>query len=278
MSLEANQAEIAAAQRRARWWNTWFWLFVLLIPLGVVCPCLISAVAYRVAGDEWSAPIALSALLWPIVGVAGALLVRGVRKRSRRTLALARLADSFGLRFTYQPPAESYAFLRTVSGMAEPHTQSAENFCEGTSGQFALMALDYHYAYLWGSVTEYADQTLIVFPAGFEALPALAVFPISVMGRLENLLLGKGGAIPFPHEPQFNAQFAVAGEDAARVAACLSRPLIELLLADRLLSLIVEQGRLLVFRRLTIVPAEQYQAFLAQAYRVAELLGGRPQS
>jgi hypothetical protein len=62
------------------------------------------------------------------------------------------------------------------------------------------------------------------------------------------------------------------GADAAQITTCLSRPLVDLFLQDRLLSLTVEEGRLLVFRRLTLVKAEEYQSFLAQAYRVAGLL------
>src|SRR5688572_6735178 len=110
----SNEAEVAAAQRRHRRINGWFYFFVLLIPLGVILPCAISAAAYQIAGDEVSAPIALSALLWPIVGVAGALLLRGDRKRSRRDLAISRLAGTFGLRYTRRPAPETYAFLRSV--------------------------------------------------------------------------------------------------------------------------------------------------------------------
>jgi hypothetical protein len=51
----------------------------------------------------------------------------------------------------------------------------------------------------------------------------------------------------------------------------VSRPLRDLLLGDRLLTLIVEEGRLLFFRRLTYVRPEDDQGFLAQAYRVTEL-------
>jgi hypothetical protein len=64
----------------------------------------------------------------------------------------------------------------------------------------------------------------------------------------------------------------VVGDDEAAILRCLNRELIDLLLSDRLLTLIVEDGRLLVFRRLTYIRAEHFQAFLAQAHRVAELL------
>jgi hypothetical protein len=267
-----NAEALAAAESRYRKLNFWFWAFLALIPLGVVLPCLVSAVAYRIAGDEWSAPIALSALLWPIVGVAGALLLRGGRRRAHRELALVRLAEGFGLRYSRRPPPESYAFLRSVSLLENPHVQSAENLMEGQPGAWPLISLDYHYAFLWGSVTEYADQTIAVF-SGFDQLPPLAIVPIGILGRIENQFLGKGGAVAFPQHPEFNRSFAVVAADPPGVMRVLRPELIELLLSDRLLTVIVDQGRLLVFRRLTIVRADEYQAFLTQAYRVAQLLG-----
>jgi hypothetical protein len=274
--VATNEESIAEAERNYRRLNAWFILFLLLIPLGVILPCVISAIAYRIAGDEVSAPIALSALLWPIVGIAGSLLLRGGRKRARRSRDLARLADSFLLSFTRRPPSESYAFLKLTSIFADSHVQSGENQMEGVSGRRPMIALDYHYSFHWGSVTEYADQTIAVFLSGFDHLPAFAVFPIGTMGRIENFFLGKvSGAIPFPQHPQFNSQFAVVGEDPQAITGCLSPRVVDMLLSDRLLSLVVEGGRLLVFRRLTIVKAEDYQAFLAQSFRVAELLAER---
>lgn len=265
-----NTDSIAEAQRGYRRLNSWFLFFVALIPLGVVLPCLLSIAAYRIWGSDVSAPIALSALLWPVAGVAGALLLRGARARARRSLALAKLADSFNLRFTRRPALEKYDFLKQFSFIAGSHAQSAANLLEGQAGRWPLLALDYEYSFHWGSVTEIGAQTMAVLLSGFERLPPLAVVPIGTMGKIENFFLGKRNAIPFPHQPQFNRQFAVVGDASA--AACIRRPLIDLLLADRLLTLLVENGRLLVFRRLTYIKAEDYQAFLAQAHRVAELL------
>jgi hypothetical protein len=270
--VNVNEQALAEAGRHYRKLNVAFWVCMALIPLGVVLPCLVSFIAYEIAGDEWSAPIALSALLWPIVGVAGTLLLRGGRKRARRSLELARLANAFGLRYQRTAPPESYAFLRSISLMENPHIARGENLMEGMPGAWPLMSLDYHYSFHWGSVTEYADQTIVAFVSGFEHLPPFAVVPISIMGRIENLFLGKSGAIGFPHAPQFNSQFAVVGGDAARIAQLVTPQLIEMLLRDKLLTIVAEQGRLLVFRRLTIVRAEDYQGFLAQAYSIAELL------
>jgi hypothetical protein len=260
------------AQRRYRRISGWFWFFVACIPLGVVLPCIASIVAYQIWGDTVSAPVGLSALLWPIVGVAGALLLRGGKARARRSLELARLASSCGLEFTVQPAPEKYGFLRDVSFMANPHYQQARNLLEGTPGGRRMLALDYEYTYSWGSVSEVGAQTLVVFPSGFERLPHFGVVPTGVMGRLENFLLGDRGRITLPHASNFAQYFAVVGDDPAAIAACFSPQLVNLFMNDRLLTLLVEDGRLLLFRRLTYVPARDYQAFLAEAVQVANLL------
>ncbi len=264
----------ALAQARGRYgrFNALFWFFVLCIPLGVILPCVASLVAFKIWGDTVSAPVGLSALLWPLVGIAGALLLRGGRKRARRSLELAGLADSLGLRFSLRADVEKYDLLKSISFMANPHAQKGLNLMEGSAGGRPMFAMDYEYAYLWGSVTEIGAQTLVVFPSGFERLPHFGIIPISTMGKIENFLLGRRGTIPFAHHPQFQSQFAVVGDDAPAITACIGPALIELLLGDRLLTLVVEGGRLLVFRRLTYVQPCDYQTFLAQAHRAAELL------
>jgi hypothetical protein len=99
------------------------------------------------------------------------------------------------------------------------------------------------------------------------------------MGKIENLFLGKRDQIVCGSDPQFHRKFSVVGTDAASVQRCLGQQLINLFLADPVLTVVVEQGKLVIFRRLTYVPADGYQAFLAESHRVAELLGtGRPTS
>jgi hypothetical protein len=269
-----NAESLALAQRRFGRINALFWFFIVWIPLGVVLPCAASIVAYQIWGDTVSAPVGLSALLWPIVGIAGALLLRGGRKRSRRSLELARLADSLGLRFSLRADVEKLDLLKSISFMANPHAQTGKNLMEGSAGGRPMFALDYEYAYLWGSVTEIGAQTLVMFTSGFERLPPFGVIPISTMGKIENFLLGRRGTISFAQHPQFQRQFSVVGDDAPAITACISPALVEHLLGDRLLTLVVEGGRMLVFRRLTYVQPRDYQTFLAQAYRAAELLSG----
>jgi hypothetical protein len=266
---------VSAARRRWQRYNAIFWLNIFAIPLGFILPCVASIFAFKLRGSDVSAPIAYSAFFWPLGGLAAALLVRGGRARARRSLQLAELAEKLGLEFTYLPPRERYTFLHDVSFMASPHFSSAKNYMQGTPGGRQMLSLDYSYTYAWGSVTEVGEQTLVVFPGGFDHLPPLGIVPISTMGKIESYLLGNRNKNPFA-DPRFTSQFVVVGDDYTHIAAVISPTLIETMLADRLLTVVAEQGMLIVFRRLTYVAASDYQAFLAEAFRVAELLSPPP--
>ena len=269
---DADSSSLADAQRTYSRWNVWFWLFVACIPLGFILPLVVAVFAFKIWGDTISAPIGLSALLWPIAGVGGALLVRGARKRARRSLGIARLADARDWQFTTNPAPQKYEFFKTVSFMKDPHTCTGKNLVESHAGRFPWMALDYEYWYLYGTINEVGSHTIVAFLSGFEQLPEFAIIPIGVVGRIENLFLGKGGAIESPLDNQFNRLFGVYGDDAKAVQRCLSRKLIDMFLADRLLTAVVEGDRLFVFRRLTYVAADEYSEFLARTRAIAELL------
>ena len=201
------------------------------------------------------------------------MLLWGNRSRSRRSFALAKLADSLGMLFTASPARDRFEFLKSVSLMANPHKQSARTLVETVPDGRPSMVLDYKYVYFWRPEHEIGEQTIVVF-AEFESLPAFGVTPISRIGKLENLVLGQRGKILFPEAPEFSKNFAVVGENAPAIIACIGPSLIELLMADRRLTLSVENGRLLVFRRGVYWPVRDYQTFLAQAARIAELLAG----
>lgn len=273
MSAAPNDAT-REALRHYRRYNLWFWFFLLCIPLGVVLPCTVSVVAFKLWGDTVSAPIGFSAFFWPLLGLAGALLIRSSRKRARRSYDLAKLAQTLNLTFTRKPDVEPFAFLKSVSFMADPHTQKVTNLFVGTPNGKLLQALDYEYTYFYGSVTEIGSQTLAVVTGGFAHLPEFGIIPTGIMGKLENAVLGKFDTIAIPHLPGLNQNFYIVGEDAPRVTA-VATALSQILLSDRLLNVIVEDDRLIVFRRLTYVTAHEYQAFLAQAFRIAEVLGTR---
>lgn len=268
----ANASFVVEAERRYRRVNRLFWLFVAVMPLGVVIPCVASIAAYQIWGDTVSAPIGFSALFCPLIGLAGALLIRGSRRRVRRSLELARLAATWGMQFRQKASPEVCEMLKSMSLMANPHTQMGVNQLESVAGNHRITTLDYEYRYFYGAVNIIGWATIVVYHGGFDRLPQMAVVPLGVMAQIENALLGKGDAIKFPHDPEFDRRFAVVGNDPQSILACLSPPLFRTFKNDPLLTLLSEDGRLLFYRRQTYVRPSEYGAFLAEVHHIAEWL------
>ncbi|MBV9122111.1 MAG: hypothetical protein JO112_01965 [Planctomycetes bacterium] len=262
-------------QRRYRRLTAIFYGGLVAIPLGLFCPCGLAALL-RPWIPEWSPTVALSGFLLPLLGLAAALLVLGDRARCRRSLALARLADSWGLRFTYQPARAEFAFLDQLSFhlfRRQPWNGSGVNLIEGTFKRRTLRALDYSFLHLVVNRPVVSNQTVVMFPQGWEGFPNFALLPQAWSDQLRRLLQGTPEkTFAVPEEEEFNQRFLVAGERRNAILACLSAEVIDLFLEDRELALELSQGVLVVYRRDQVIPAEGYESFLLQACRVAQEL------
>lgn len=232
-------------------------------------PCVIGGIVGKF-NQEVGPWIALSGLLWPIVGVAGVLIRWGDKKRAKRTLELAKLAESWNMRFTYRPQREQYAGLESFQLMADPHAQVARNMFEGAFQNSRLWALDYEFRYFLGVVNLVGKQTVVVLENGFERLPEFAIVPQNWAERLENSIMGKSFLQSFvvPGAHDFNHYFAVAG-DPAEVLPRLSPEAVQFFLQDKGLTLEVNAGRILLFRRENYLRPEEYGPFLRTAASLA---------
>jgi hypothetical protein len=267
-------------QRRLSRLTIFFYASLVAIPLGLLCPCCLAALVYRVA-PGYSQPIALSAFFLPLVGLSGALLVRGDRSRTRRTLELARLASDLGLCFTPQPALAQIEFATSfpvLNLLRTPQSGQGANLLEGPYKGRHLAAMDYTFLGLLGYKHFVAKQTVAVFLQGFEDVPSFAILPQTWADRFEQFLLGTspGKMLRIPGEKEFNQHFVVVGTEPDVILARIGTGLIDLFLEDRQLALEVKDGRLLVYRRNQVLTAKAYEDFLRQVHRVAkELERGR---
>jgi hypothetical protein len=272
-----NEQAIRELERHLGRVTAFFYASVAAIPLGLLCPCGLAAIAHRVAPD-YSQWIALSAFFFPLVGLAGALLVVGDRSRTRRSLELARMADDLGLRFTVQPAADRMDFASSfpvLNLLKTPHSEQGANLLEGTYKGRRLAAGDYTFLGLLGYKHFVAKQTVTVFLAGFETLPPFAILPQTWADRFEQALLGTspGKTLKVPGEKDFNRSFVVVGTERDAILARIGAGLIDLFLDDGRLALEVQGGMLLVYRRDTVLASKDYEDFLRVAHRVARELG-----
>lgn len=270
-----NRKSIDDVQKRYYRAEAIFFCSMLLMPLGLVCPC-----GLAMYGPPALAPVfGIAGLLLPFVGLGGVLLMLGDRSRYRRALRLARLADELDLAHTYRPRQKDLAFadpflLFSLNRAAD--TEQGYNLLRGEWKGLPLQAVDYSYASpsLSGENTIPNQQSVAVFTQGFKHLPNLIIAPQTWMDRMQKKLLGSGPGKGFkvPGEEEFSSLFLVAGMDRKAILECLSEELIDLFLEDRYLSLEVRDGMLLLFRRETIIRDSDYEEWLRQAGRVAKLL------
>lgn len=243
------------------------------ILLGPLAALVLSVVVYEIAGSQVSAPIGLSAPLWSVAAIALALLVRSSRQSAKRSWELSQLAAKFDLEFFSKAPEDFCQFLKTFSFMENPFEATGRNLMRGNPGGRAIVALDYKYGYFYGAVSVIGEQTIAAFPNALSGHADLAIVPIGLADQFLNRVAGTPPAIRTPEAPQFERQFRVATHDAAAAVRVLNTELVNMFLHDRQLTVVVENGHLLVFRQLTYIPVKEYQDFLAKAFRLAELLG-----
>ena len=273
---EHNAEAIDALRRRQFRLAVLFYGFLAAIPLGVVCPCGLAAVVYRLAPD-WSQPVALSSFLLPLLGLAGALLLLGDRSRVKRSLALAKLADAVGLRYTGRADADRVAAVAAfpyLNLLRTPRSENGANLLEGTYRRRNLTAVDYTFLGLLAYKHFVSRQTVAAFTGGFRALPDFAAAPRAWGDWVDRFLLGEGAGrqIKTIRDREFNRRFAVVGEDERTVAECLGPGVRDLLLEDGGLGLEVHDGSLLVYRRGALIGADAYEDFLALADGLAREL------
>jgi hypothetical protein len=271
-----NTEALADLRRRSARVAALFWAGIVAIPLGVVCPCGLAAVVHRVAPD-WSQPVALSAFLLPLVGLAVALLLLGDRRRYRRSLALVKLAEAFGLQHAHKPKTDRVAFVGSFPHFTlhrVEHSGQAADLLQGTYKGRPLAVFDYSFLWLLGYKHVVSRQTVAIFTAGFESLPEFAVVPRTWADRFRQFILGEalGPTLKVPGEQDFNRHFLLTGTERKAVLRCLTEEVLDLLLEDTRLQIEVRGGMLLVCPREVTVGAAEYEDFLATAGRIARAL------
>lgn len=259
-----------AAVRNYRFYNRLFWLGVTGIFLFPVAAMIVAAVVFQITkNSNISAPIGLSSPLWLVAGVAIALLVRGSRKRARRSVELAKLAESLNLEFAMDANGSMMDLLKSVSFMENPTSAKGRNVLVSAEKSLPHFALDYFYAYDYGAVSFEADESLVVFPNLVPQLPDLFIFPMGIGDRLLSQVFGAFQQVSVPTAPEFPKHFRVGSSDPVAAQNVINVPLLQVFHQNPKLSLVIEDGTLIVFYQLQHVPPKSYKQFLSAAHQLA---------
>jgi len=260
-----------AALKKYRSRNRLFWMGLLGIVLFPVAAVIVAAVVYQITkNSNLSSPIGLSAPLWSVVGVAIALLVRGARKQARRSVDLARVAEQEHYEFALQAPKPVLELLGSISFMQNPMSVKGRNVLSSTEEDARHFALDYFYAYDYGAIAFEADESLVVFPDLVPDLPDLFVFPMGVADRLLSQFFGAFQQVKLAAAPEFTKRFHVGSADPVTAQRMITVPLRQVLHRNPDLSLVIENGTLIVFSQLELIPAASYADFLSAANQLAQ--------
>ena len=262
-----------AALQGYRFYNRLFWLGVLGIFLLPVAALVVAMVVFQITkNSNLSAPIGLSGPFWSVASLAMALLVRGSRKRARRSVDLAKLAETLYLEFALKAPGSMMELLKSISFMQNPTSAKGRNVLASVDKSLPHFALDYFYAYDYGAVAFEADESLVVFPDLVPHQPDLFVFPMGIGDRLLSQFFGAFQQVKVPAAPEFTKRFHVGSADPATAQRMISVPLRQVFHRNPELSLVVEEGTLIVFSQLQKIPVKSYREFVSTANQLAQAL------
>ena len=259
------------AIRKYRRLNRLFWLGLSGMVLFPVVALIVAMVVYQITkNSNLSSPIGLSAPLWSVAGLAIALLVRGARRQARRSVDLARLAGEMNCEFAMKASNSMLERLNSISFMQNPTSANGRNVLSSGDGKMPHFALDYFYAYDYGAVSFEADESLVVFPELVPHLPDLCVFPMGLGDRLLSQFFGAFQQVKVPAAPEFSKRFHIGSADPATAQRMITVPLRQVFHRNPELSLVIEDGTLIVFPQLQNVPAKAYREFLSAAHQMAQ--------
>jgi hypothetical protein len=273
-----NAEEISKLLRWQRRTGIIFYGSIVEMVLGLFVPCVATGIInLQKIGLDYAQMSMLAAVILPLFGLGGVLLMAFDFRRSRRCLQLARQADALGLSYTYQPSREEIALfssLKFVNMLRVTHAVADKNLLQGMFKKRSIIGVDFSFSHNYGNRLYNVQQTIVVFRESFQLLPDFVVVSLWMGEKFEQFIGGSpiGKKFKIPEEDEFNRLFSVAGERRSAILGCLTPKLIDLCLQDDRLTFLIQDGMLLVARRDTVLAANEYEDFLSTASLLAREL------
>lgn len=254
-----NASAIAGIRRKLAIANAVLIGSLALIPLGFLCPCGFSMIIFDTSA-ALATVCAISSFLLPFVGLGGLLLMAGDRSRYVRALAVAQVAQSRKLKYTYEPKSSKYRLLRSFRLFTGADHERAYNLMVGKMAQLPFFALDYSHAYGSGgsAIVYYASVT--VFQAGFEGLPAFVLYPRGWFDKLSDFIAG--APLKFSPSKKFNKAFVVIGDERSAIENLFTDRFVELCLSEPNLTIELRDSMLVAYCYETLLDERRYEEFL----------------
>jgi hypothetical protein len=265
----------ADIQRHYRRLNGLFWLGIFGIVFFPVLMLIVAAIAFRIAGNEVSAPIGLSSPLGAVAAIALALLVRSSRKIARRSLDIGEWAETQGYQYRWKPAEEDWLQISQLSVWDSPTSLTARNLIQFEQSDVEIQIADLRSEHFYGAVTSWSEQTLIFFPNAVDEDLDLRVFPKGTADKLLGKLVETGVDERFRQLPL--AKNFLIGCSGSFGTAELQKRLAWLQPVFQQypkMCLIVENGHLVLFQELRLLSAADLRPMLAASWTALQSLAG----
>jgi hypothetical protein len=272
----SNQAEIARIRRKLGWYRLSFWILFALMPTSCIGPMsLLNLIRDR---DVQTGVMLTGAILAPVCLGCMILLWRDWR-RCTRSLVLAELANRIGWRYIEKPPPERYFRLKRLRTFDHANDDRGFNLLEGEVAGTAAWTIDFipdagvrsfTLSQPGAGAGDSSTQTVLLLKEAAIGLPDFDVSPKGWMDRVGQML--GGGLIPLPEYPEFNQQMALRGRDRQAIAERLSSDFIALCLKENGVTVEVQNGDLVLFRRKKILSVAQFIEMIEHAGAMIEAL------
>jgi hypothetical protein len=154
-----NEGTLSRLRCRKNRVHKWFLAFLVLMPVGCVGPFTLFSFAPKGA----QTPLFIAALVLPLVGLAGALLMGGDRSRYKRAVAIAELGDRLRLRYVEKPDASDSARLQTLKMFSNTDGEAGTmHLLAGKVETVPVTIIDYGFVIGFGSNKAVYQQTVFL--------------------------------------------------------------------------------------------------------------------
>lgn len=262
----SNQSK-ADVQRHFGRLNRLFWIGILGIVLGPILMLVVAAIAFRIAGSNVSAPIGLCSPFAAVAAIALALMVRSSRRIARRSLDIATFAESAGYRYSWKPASEETQLLEEMSLWDNPTSLNVSNLICTEQDGVDIQIADVRSEHFYGAATAWSEQTVVMFPDAVSDDFELRVMPKGRADKMLGKLVNYGADQRFSKLP-LAANYHIGCEgnvDMSALFECLTT-LTPLFQKNPQLCLAAENGNMILFREMKLLPALDIRPMLATGW------------
>jgi hypothetical protein len=205
--------------------------------------------------------------------VAISYFVSRIRRR-KRTEALQRVADEFGLTFFPQGAEELAIELGWCDLFSQGRAKKILNLMRGSSGGRDIAVFDYQHVTGYGKNKRTSRTTVALLRSEGPPIPRFSLRPKGAWDKISGWF--KSANIEFNNRPQFSRSYLLRGVNEPVIRVLFTEPVLDFFEVHPGLSTDAAGDTLLFFRPGKCVPPADVSQFLADAFEAQSLFRAAP--